>query len=97
MAKSPNKDLFRTDCKIILDYKWNQLKSQVYLYNAFLISYIIVLILIQIFGAKIKEIRYYLNCFAFVLTLFVGSLELYQNVLSVTKIIKYKYIAFEDY
>lgn len=77
MSKSLNKDLFRTECTIILEYKWNQLKNSVYIYNAFLILYVAILVGIQVNTALYKSLRDELNVIALILTILVSMPELY--------------------
>ena len=97
MSKSLNKDLFRTECTIILEYKWNQLKRSVYIYNAFLILYVAILVGIQVNTALYKSMRGELNVIALILTILVSLPELYQNVLSINKICQDKTITYEDF
>ena len=48
MITSLNKELFRCDMTILLEYKWNQLKTYVFLQNLFLMSYVIYFIMVKI-------------------------------------------------
>jgi len=48
MAFSPNKELFRSNIKILLEYKWDRLKKWIFIQNMILLSYVIFLILNKI-------------------------------------------------
>ena len=48
MAFSPNKELFRSNIKILLEYKWDNLKNWIMLLNMILLAYVIFLILNKI-------------------------------------------------
>jgi len=57
MAFSPNKELFRSNIKILLEYKWENLKNWIMFQNMILLSYIIFLIMNKI---EVVSMRLYL-------------------------------------
>jgi len=48
MSVCKNRELFRSEATIIVDYKWEQLKFYVYIQNALLLMYVFYLILCKI-------------------------------------------------
>jgi len=70
MISSLNKELFRCDMTILLEYKWNQLKTYVFLQNIFLMSYVIFFIMV-----KIKTINSNLGLFIFTIVVMVPEIK----------------------
>jgi len=70
MITSLNKELFRCDMTILLEYKWNQLKTYVFLQNLFLMSYVIYFIMV-----KIGTIKDNLGLFIFTIVVMVPEIK----------------------
>jgi len=72
MAFSPNKELFRSNIKILLEYKWEQTKNWIFLQNIILLTFVIFLIL-----NKIEVVEQTLALF--LITMIILIPELKQN------------------
>jgi len=70
MAFSPNKELFRSNIKILLEYKWDRLKNWIFIQNMILLSYVIFLIL-----NKIELIANKLGLFIFTIIVTIPELK----------------------
>lgn len=76
MAECKNRELFRSEAKIIVELKWKQLKYYVYLQNSLLLMYVLYLIL-----CKLLVIRDHIGLLIF--TILVTIPEVQQNYESV--------------
>lgn len=78
MIASGNKELFRSDIKIIMEYKWYQLRKYVFLQNYTLMLYVLYFTMV-----KIRLIKDHLFLLTF--TIIVTIPELIQNYKSFKK------------